>query len=47
MPKAIPIPVVAAEAAVIPAERPVHVASAAQVSRRRFLKVPRYCPACW
>ena len=38
MPKAIPIPVVAAEAAAVLAERTAHVASAAQVSRRRFLK---------
>jgi Gluconate 2-dehydrogenase subunit 3 len=38
MPKAIHIPIVAAEAAVVPAEHPVHVAPAAPVSRRRFLK---------
>jgi Gluconate 2-dehydrogenase subunit 3 len=38
MPKAILIPVAAAEAAVVPAERPVHVAPPARVSRRRFLK---------
>jgi len=37
MPKAIPIPVAAAEAAIVPAEHPVHVAPA-PVSRRRFLK---------